>query len=260
MSEGHLRVLLAAEEENTRMELRRILQAEDGVLVIGEAAGPSDTVSRIARLQPDLVFLDMQMEGLDEVDITANLDYLPEIVLTSSLHQHALRAYENSALDFLLKPLSADRVGKAIARARRLLNSQTKSFAGIDALVPPLGWRAKPVVSRLAVHKGKRVLVLSLKDIHYIKAESRLVFAFTEQDRYLINRTIIELEELLRDNGFFQINRATVLNLDYLLEIIPWFSGTCRLRLANGMEFPLSRDRVSGLKAMVGLPQRWSGK
>jgi DNA-binding LytR/AlgR family response regulator len=257
---GVLRVIVAAEDDDARSELRRIIQAEDGVRVIAESTSALDTVAKVDRLRPDIVFLDMQMEGTEGFDIAGNLDYLPEIVLTSSLHHHALRAYESGALDFLLKPISADRLKRTISRARRLLTPPRKIPGAWDVPFPAPIFKKKPTVSRLAVHKGKRVLLLNFKDIYYIKVESRLVFVFTGHDRYLVNRTIMELEELLRDEGFFQINRGTIINLDYLQEIIPWFSGTCRLRLANETELPLSRDRVSTLKATVGLPGTWSGK
>jgi DNA-binding LytR/AlgR family response regulator len=259
LREYGLTVIVAGQEEFTRRELRSILLSEEDVKIIGESTDGIDAVDMIVRLRPNLVFLDIEMKRLNGFEIIGNLDYLPAVVLTSTLHQHATRAFEANALDFLLKPVSADRVKKAISRARTAIALERKMAGFPDPTVSGDGWK-NPSVSRLAVHKGKRVLLLSLKDIYYIKVENKLVYAFTEENQYLVNRTITELEELLRGKGFFQINRGMIINLDYLREIIPWFSGTCRLKLANGGEFPLSRDRVSILKARVGLGRTWSGK
>jgi two-component system, LytTR family, response regulator len=259
LGEYGLKVIVAGQEEFTRRELRSILLAEQDVEILGESTDGLDAVDMVIRLRPNLVFLDIEMKRLNGFDIISNLDYLPAVALTSTLHQHATRAFEANALDFLLKPVSADRVKKALARARTAVALE-RMMAGSPAPMTLRDGLKGLSVSRLAVHKGKRVLLLSLKDIQYIKVENRLVYAFTEENQYLVNRTITELEELLHREGFFQINRGMIINLDYLCEIIPWFSGTCRLKLANGAEFPLSRDRVSVLKARVGLGRTWSGK
>jgi DNA-binding LytR/AlgR family response regulator len=259
VSEGDLQVVVAGEEEISRLELCNILLGEQGVKVIGEATDALDTIEKINHLHPHLVFLDVDMQKIDGFEIINNLNYLPEIVLTSTFHQHAIRAFESQALDFLLKPICVARVRKTISRARKILALERaqNSLANIQVSADS---RRNNSVSRLAVHKGKRVLLLSLSEISYIKVENKLVFVFTENERYLVNRTITELQELLQDNGFFQINRAIIINLDYLIEIIPWFSGTYRLKLINGTELPLSRDRASKLKVKVGLPGKWSGK
>lgn len=246
-----MRVVLAGDDECTRRQLRHILRTEGGVQILAEA-GDAATAEELVRLRPDLIFLDLEMPGIDELDIVGRLRPLSEIVLTSVHHHQAVRAFEANALDFLLKPISPDRVKKTISRARRALTMERKLTDRPDPFVPE-AIRYKSSVSRLGVHKGKRVMLLSPKEIYYITIEDKLVFAVTRDDRYLINRTITEMEELLHGEGFFQINRATIINLDFLREIIPWFSGTCRLKLANETELPLSRDRVSSLKARIGL-------
>lgn len=255
-----LRAFVAEQGELARIQLRSILLNYPDVRVVGDATDGLAALEKIKRLDPDLVFLDLEMPGVNESDIVSGFNGHPALVLTSTFHQHALHAFDSNALDFLLKPYNANRVDKTISRARTAFVSQRE---GAELCPSPGGansWiRIRPL-SRLAVHKGKRVLLLSLKDIVYFKVESRLVFSFTEDGHYLVNRTVTELEHLLGADGFFRVNRGTIINLNYLLEIIPWFSGTCRLKLTTGVEFPLSRDRVATLKALVGLPNRWTGK
>ena len=108
-------------------------------------------------------------------------------------------------------------------------------------------------LSRLAVHKGPRIVLVNLSDIHHISIQDKLVFVFTERDRFLINKTISELGALLHNNEFLQISRTCVVNLRHLAEIIPWFSGTYKLKMVSGTELHLSRERVSQLKEAVGI-------
>lgn len=258
--EAYLRVIIATAEESTLLELTGKLHNEADTEIIADAVDGFDAVEKIMRLRPNLVFLDVDLPGLNGFDVISNLDYCPAVVFISALHHHAIRAFETNALDFLPKPICTDRVEMTLSRARAALavNREMTPLAYTPISRDPV--KSGLSVPRLAVHKGKRVLLLSLKEIFYIKVENKLVFSFTADNNYLINRTITELDELLKGEGFFQINRATIINLEHLLEIIPWFSGTCRLKLATGMELPLSRTRTAALKAKVGLSKRWSGK
>ena len=253
-----LKAFVAEQGDLARIQLRNILLSYPDVRVIGDAADGPTALEKIKRLDPDLVFLDLEMPGVSEANVAGGLVGPPALVLTSTFYQHALHAFDSNALDFLLKPYNAARVDKTISRARTAVISQ-KEMADFWPSPGGASNRVRPL-SRLAVHKGKRVLLLSLNDIVYFKVESRLVFSFTEDGQYLVNRTVAELEHLLGASGFFRVNRGTIINLNYLLEIIPWFSGTCRLKLTTGAEFPLSRDRVAALKALVGLSKRWTGK
>lgn len=260
IDEAKIRVVVATAEESTLLELTGKLLDETDVGIIAEAVDGFDAVEKISRLRPNLVFLDVDLPGMNGFDVISNLDYSPAVVFISTLHHHAIRAFEMNSLDFLPKPISTDRVEMTLSRARAALAVNRETPRVAYQPIPRDVVKRELPVPRLAVHKGKRVLLLSLKEIFYIKVESKLVFSFTADNHYLINRTITELGEMLTGEGFFQINRATIINLEHLTEIIPWFSGTCKLKLTNGMELPLSRARAAALKAKVGLSKRWSGK
>jgi DNA-binding LytR/AlgR family response regulator len=260
LSGSILRAFVAEQGELARTQLRNILLGYPDVRVVGDAADGPAAFEKIKRLEPDLVFLDLEMPGVDGFDVVSGFNAHTALVLTSTFHQHAIDAFDSDALDFLVKPYNPDRVDKTISRARIAFGYQRERAELCPSLTGATRWTRIRPLSRLAVHKGKRVLLLSLKDIVYFKVESRLVFSFTRDQQYLVNRTVTELERLLGADGFFRVNRGTIVNLDYLLEIIPWFSGTCRLKLTTGAELPLSRERVAPLKALVGLPNRWTGK
>ena len=249
-----MRVLLVDDEALARQALRETLLGEQDIKIIGEASNGLEAVARITELHPDLVFLDIEMPGLNGFEVVNSLERVPPTVFVTAFDKYAIQAFEVNAIDYLLKPVTSDRVRNTLARVRIALQAKGISQAeALRQLVAELQRHPSRYISRLAVHKQKRVLLVRVRDIIYIKVEDKIVFVYTEDGRFLINRTIVDLNNLLSAEGFFQVNRSTIINLDNLVEIIPWFSGTSRLRLSNGLELSLSRERVPHLKEVVGL-------
>jgi DNA-binding LytR/AlgR family response regulator len=242
------------DEGLARQALRETLSGEQDIKVIGEASNGLEAVTQITELHPDLVFLDIEMPGLNGFEVVNSLERVPPTVFVTAYDKYAIQAFEVNAIDYLLKPVTSERVRNTLARVRIALQGKGISQpAALQQLVAELQRHTPRYISRLAVHKQKRVLLVRVRDILYIKVEDKIVFVFTEDGRFLINRTIIDLNNLLSAEGFFQVNRSTIINLDNLVEIIPWFSGTARLKLSNGLELSLSRERVPHLKELVGL-------
>jgi DNA-binding LytR/AlgR family response regulator len=249
-----MQVLLVDDEELSRKELYNLLLTEPDINIIGEAVNGIEAVEQISRLKPDLVFLDIEMPGLNGFEVINSLNDLPIIVFVTAYDQYAIQAFEINALDYLLKPVSTIRAKKTVARVREKLNQdKSDQLTAIQNLSIALRQHQPTYISRLAAYKGTHCVLISLSDIIYINVEDKLVFVHTATDRFLINRTITDLEQVLTVQGFFQINRGTIINLEYLSEIIPWFSGTFKLKLSNSLELHLSRDRASHLKEVVGL-------
>jgi DNA-binding LytR/AlgR family response regulator len=249
-----MQVLLVDDEELSRKELYSLLLTEPDINIIGEAVNGIEAVEQITRLKPDLVFLDIEMPGLNGFEVVNSLNDLPIIVFVTAYDQYAIQAFEINALDYLLKPVRTIRAKKTVARVREKLNQdKTHQIKAIQNLSIALRQHQPTYLSRLAAYKGTHCVLIGLRDIIYISVEDKLVFVHTAIDRFLINRTITDLEQVLTVQGFFQINRGTIINLEYLSEIIPCFSGTFKLKLANGLELQLTRDRASHLKEVVGL-------
>jgi two-component system LytT family response regulator/two-component system response regulator LytT len=249
-----IKTLLVDDETLARRELSDLLSREPDISIIGEANNGIEAVEAIIRLKPDLLFLDIEMPGLNGFEVINSLNNIPTVVFVTAYDQYAIRAFEVNAIDYLLKPVTAARLQQTLERARR--NQQGDSPLQSESLrqfLSALQLNQLSYIARLAVQKGKRVILVRLRDIIYIKVEDKLVFVYTETGRFLINKTISQLEQSLSHQGFFRINRSTILNLDFLDEIIPWFSATCMLKLSNGLELPLSRERVAYLKEAVGL-------
>ncbi|MEJ7605475.1 MAG: LytTR family DNA-binding domain-containing protein [Bryobacteraceae bacterium] len=159
-------------------------------------------------------------------------------------------AFDANAIDYLLKPIQPARLAQALAKVQRnLLRSGNHYQASLSATLATL--RPGPP-AKLAGRRGKRLVLLSPKEIIYAAIEDKLVFLYTETERFLTDRTIVELDQLLTLTGFFRISRGALVNLEHARELLPWFSGTWRLKLSNQVELDVSRDRSRLLRSKIG--------
>jgi DNA-binding LytR/AlgR family response regulator len=241
--------LLVDDEAPARQHLARLLRAHSDVRVAGEAANGLEALQLVADRRPDAIFLDIEMPGLNGLDVARQLDGPPLIVFVTAYDQHAVNAFDVNAIDFLLKPIIPARLAKTLDRMRAALLRPSQDY-GV-AVRTALKMLEDGPPARLAVHRGNRVVLLSLKDILYAVAEDKLVFVCTSGERYLTNRTIADLESLLSRAGFFRISRSVLVNLEHARELLPWSSGTCRLKLSNSVELGVSRERSRELRARI---------
>lgn len=247
-----IRALIVDDEDLARVNLRRILDDEQNVDVIGEAANGIDALEKIGDLNPDVVFLDIEMPGLNGMEVARNMvgepGSGPLIVFATAYDEFAVKAFEANALDYLLKPIQPQRVREALGRVTAALRSGRTEYA--ESLKQAL---AGVTLNKLAVRRGKRIVLLALKEIFRISIDDKLVFVHTGKERFLIERSIGELEEMLGDSGFLRIGRGEIVNLEHVRELIPWFSGTWKVKLSNGAELDVSRDRARRLKEIMGV-------
>ncbi|MGI8991188.1 MAG: LytR/AlgR family response regulator transcription factor [Bryobacteraceae bacterium] len=172
----------------------------------------------------------------------------PLIVFATAYDEFAVKAFEANALDYLLKPVQRQRVREALGRVTAALRSGRSEYA--ESLKQAL---AGVTLNKLAVRRGKRIILLALKEIFQISIEDKLVFVHTDKERFSIERAIGELEEMLGESGFLRISRGEMVNLEHVRELIPWFSGTWKVKLRNGTELDVSRDRARRLKEIMGV-------
>lgn len=238
-----MKALVVDDELPARQQLIRALGEYQDVQVVGEAVNGTHALEQADALHPDVVFLDIEMPGLTGLEVAANLPSGVHIVFVTAYNDYAVKAFETHATDYLLKPLDESRLARTVDRLR-----SPRPAPDLRELLSSL--RTQP--SRLAVKKGKRIVLLSPKDILYFTSEDRLVFAVTADGKHLLDRTIADLETLLGADGFFRISRSELANLERITELIPWFSGTWRVRMDNGTELDVSRERARRLKELVG--------
>lgn len=250
-----IRTLLVDDEALARERLRSLLRGEPDLELIGECADGAEAVTAIERDQPDLVFLDVQMPELDGFDVlaTAKPARPPVIIFTTAYSEHALRAFEVHALDYLLKPFDRDRLQVAVQRARehlRLARTQAlnEKLNALLADIRPPGQK----VDRLVVKSGSRVVLIRTTDIDWIESADNYVNIHVGAESHLLRETMAALEARLDPRQFMRISRSTIVNLDRVKELQPMFHGDYVVILRNGTRLNLSRNYREKLQQLLG--------
>ena len=245
-----IRALLVDDEDLARIALRRALEPERDIEIVGEAANGIEAIESIAELRPDLVLLDIEMPGFDGFEVVQQLTNPPVIVFVTAYDEYAVRAFEANAIDYLLKPVQPERLARALARVRQRIPPSSAEHGG---KVKEVARERGGPVRRIAARRGKRIVIVPLREVIRVEIEEKLVFAVTANDRLLVEKTISELEAILEPAGFLRISRGELVNLEMVKELVPWFSGTWRVKLANGEERDVSRERARQLKEAMGV-------
>lgn len=256
-----IRCLIVDDETPAVDELRFILSGIDGVDIIGSAHSAGSAIRAVQDLQPDLVFLDIKMPGRDGFDVIRACTTFPKIpffVFATAYDEHAVKAFDASAVDYLLKPFQAKRVGESVMRVRKLLLDRQQGLlcGQLERLVERIHPAVTPIDKISVEHKG-RILLLDLNLIVYFKAQNKTVLAFTDHQRYSLHGAarLDSLESRLDNQGFFRSHRGYLVNLSCVTEVVPWFNGTYILKTTDraDSEIPVSRRRVKTLKKRLGL-------
>jgi two-component system, LytTR family, response regulator len=226
------RVLIVEDEEHARRYLRELLEDEPQIEVVGESSNGIQGVQQIRELSPDIVFVDVQMPGLDGfgmIDQTAGAR-LPLFVFVTGYGEYAVKAFEIEAADYLCKPFDKERLSLSVERAIRRLN----------AAVPGAGERQW--LSRLSIKDDERILFVPVDEIIWIEAANKYVVIHTPNGTHISRQTIQGLEEKLNPREFVRTHRSTLVRKSAVRGMHPLFHGDYIIRLANGDEAPLSRS------------------
>jgi two-component system, LytTR family, response regulator len=250
-----IRVLIVDDERPARRKLRRFLESEPDIEILGEQGGGQEAVEAIRQERPDLLFLDVQMPGLDGFGVLAALDFepLPQVVFVTAHDQFALRAFEVHALDYLLKPFDQERFRKVLERARQYLAQDHRGVSDLDERLNRLieEMRAGTGFSqRLLINAGDRAFFLQVERIDRVEAAKNYVRIHAGADAYLLRGTIDGLQRRLDPTRFLRVNRSQLVNIDSIKELHPWSHGEYRILLKDGTQLMWSRrylDRSSEL-------------
>jgi two-component system LytT family response regulator len=235
-----MRVLVVDDERLARTELRRLLAAHPDVEVAGEARDADDAKAQIGTLHPDLVFVDVQMPGRSVFTVLAEIDELPAVVFTTAYDQYALKAFEVSALDYLLKPIVPARLAEALGRVRERL-------ASADAEVP------REYLQQVFVADGDRCWLVLTGDITLLEAEGNYTRLYFGAERPLVLRSLNQLEQRLDPRHFFRASRKHIVNLRHVEGVTPWVTKGLRVRLKGGHQVEMSRRQTQAFKEKLGI-------
>ena len=254
------RVFLVDDEALALRRLARMLAATGRVELAGQTTDPEEAIARIPGLAVDAVFLDISMPGLDGFAVARRLPATAMIVFTTAHDEHALRAFEVNAIDYLLKPVREDELARALDKLDRLraasdADAQVAAAMARIAVAATAGGspasRAGP--ERIASRLGDKIQLVELERISHFLAEDKLTHAVAGERSYVVDATIAELEERYGAAGFVRIHRSTLVRLSAIAELHAAADGT-RVRLADGKtELAVARDRVRALKDRLGL-------
>jgi two-component system, LytTR family, response regulator LytT len=261
-----LTALIIDDEPLARQELQYLLEAADGVEVLAQGTNGIEAVELIRTHKPDLVFLDVQMPGLDGFAVLKKLLErrvpMPQVVFATAFNQYAVRAFEVNAVDYLLKPFDRKRVMQTIekAQARRAAPVESASDAKLDALLRLVEEQTqtapKANTGKVIVRAQNRLLLVDQREICFASIEEGTISVVTRTVEGHSNcRTLEELMDQLDPEAFWRAHRSYVVNIQHIREVVPWFKSTYQLRMddTKKTEIPVSRAQTKRLRELFNL-------
>jgi len=250
-----IRAVIVDDEPLARRRIRRMLAHDSEVDVVGDCGNGKDAIAAIENLTPNLLFLDVQMPEVDGFDVLESIDpeRLPFVIFVTAYDQYALRAFEVSAVDYLVKPFDRSRFEKALTRAKsRLASERAGDFSQQTlALLEELKARSNHV-ERLVIKAGGRAFFLKTDEIDWIEAEGKYVRLHVGKESYLLREAIGSMEAQLDPKKFPRIHRSSIVNIDCVRELQPWFHNEYRVILNDGTALMLSRSCRKKLSDLLG--------
>lgn len=251
---SEIRVLIVDDEPPARERIRALLGEEPDIAIAGECESGLSAVQAIRTLDPDLVFLDVQMPGLDGFGVLDALERTPPaLVFVTAYDAYAVRAFEVHALDYLLKPFDRERFRATLERVRGALAARGPAEATPPEAAPIAEATPAPnLLRRLLARRDGRLVVLKVAEIDWIESSANYAALHLGKETYLVRETMQSLEGRLDPAQFLRIHRSTIVNLDRVQEIEPYFHGDYIVRLADGQRLTLSRTYRDRLQKHLG--------
>lgn len=239
-----IRALIIDDEPLARERIRSLLEQEEDLELLGECADGPAAVAAINEHRPDLIFLDVQMPGMNGFEVLRNIqkEQMPSVIFITAFDQHALKAFEVHALDYLLKPFKPARFKQTLQRAREHLAAK-QSGTIPKGLLELLGQPkpAREYLARIVVRETERVFFVKTDQIDYMESAGNYVVLHTARENHVVRETLTALEEKLDPKKFVRVSRSTLVNVDCIKELQPMFKGEHVVVLQNGKQLPMTR-------------------
>ncbi|MEP6733059.1 MAG: LytTR family DNA-binding domain-containing protein [bacterium] len=264
---GALRIIIVDDELVARQRIRRIASREEGIEIVAECATGREAVNAVLQHNPDLLVLDVQMPELDGFGVLAELpaDRIPLVIFVTAFDEHALRAFDVHAVDYVLKPIDPDRLRAALMRARRehglaeaaeqherlrgLLGSAIVSTPAESAESTPVNTTSVGKVERFLVKTSGKMFFVNMSDVDWVEADGNYVRLHVGAASHMIRETIASVERALPSAQFARIHRSAIVNLDRVAEMRQWSSGDYIVILKTGARLKLSRSYRQNIEA-----------
>jgi two-component system LytT family response regulator len=239
-----LKVILIDDERLARSELKRLLQEFPDVEIIGEAANADEAIEKIEALNPDLIFLDIQMPGKTGFDLLTQLEKAPHVIFVTAYDEYALKAFDVNALDYLMKPVEPKRLADALLKVKQKDEEEMLSYNNRGILGEH---------DQVFVKDGERCWFVKLSDVRLFESVGNYAKVFFGINKPLILKSLNALEERLDEKVFFRANRKHIINLRKIEKIEPYFNGGLLLDLIGGEKIEVSRRQAVKFKEMMSL-------
>ena len=239
-----LKVILIDDERLARSELRRMLEEFPDIEIIGEATNATEGIEKIESLNPDLIFLDIQMPGKTGFDMLTELDKAPHVIFVTAYDEYALKAFEVNALDYLMKPVEPRRLADAIMKVKQKDEEELLSYNNRGVLSEN---------DQVFVKDGERCWFVKLSEVRLFESVGNYAKVFFGTNKPLILKSLNALEERLDDKVFFRANRKHIINLRMIEKIETYFNGGLLLDLIGGEKIEVSRRQAVKFKEMMSL-------
>lgn len=244
-----MRAILIDDERLARTELRKLLQEFPEIEIVDEASNAEEGLQKIENLNPDLIFLDIQMPGKTGFDLLSELDHAPQVIFTTAYDEYALKAFEVNALDYLLKPVEPRRLADAIEKLKK-----TGAVGSLEKVHQPTENNSiLSEVDQVFVKDGERCWFVKLGDVRLFESVGNYAKVFFGPNKPLILKSLNALEERLDEKVFFRANRKHIVNLRMIDKIEPYFNGGLLLELKGGEKIEVSRRQTVKFKEMMSL-------
>jgi two-component system LytT family response regulator len=257
-----LRAYLVDDEPLAIERLSRLVATAGGLRIAGSATDPAEALDFLNRNSIDVLFLDIQMPGMNGFELLSRLNEQPFVIFTTAYDEYALKAFEVNSIDYLLKPIEPELLARALKKLERLrlpVQQDWQRSPELPALLKELaaslrGERAE-YPRRIATRVGERISFLDLDSVTHIIASDKLTYAVENGRQHCVDQTITELERRLDPAKFLRVHRSALVNVERIQEVNSWFAGKVILSLkdAQHTQIPVARDRVRALKARLGI-------
>ncbi len=242
-----VKAIIIDDERLARTELRKLLQDHPEIEIIAEAANAAEGLEKIDTLQPDLVFLDIQMPGKTGFDLLAELDRAPQVIFTTAYDEYALKAFEVNALDYLLKPVEPKRLADALQKLETI--EEKESTIHTDGNNGPRNILGEQ--DQVFVKDGERCWFVKLGEIRLFESVGNYARVFFSTHKPLILKSLNALEDRLDEKVFFRANRKHIVNLRMIDKVEPYFNGGLLLEIRGGEKIEVSRRQAVKFKEMM---------
>jgi two-component system, LytTR family, response regulator len=240
-----MRALIVDDERLARKELMKLLEDHPMIEVVGEAQNADEAVTMVNELNPDLLFLDIQMPGKTGFQLLEMLDSVPLVVFTTAYDEFALKAFEVNALDYLLKPIHPERLSETVSKLSEKERAKTVAEHGPEK---KLGLN-----DQVFVKDGDRCWFVSLSNVRLFESDGNYIKVYFDTNRPMIHKSLNALDEKLDERAFFRASRKHIVNLSWVEGIEPWFNGGLMVRLRGGDKVEVSRRQAAKFKDMMSL-------